>query len=219
MKKKLILIAVIITISTALFAQEQDRVTVSREKNVFVNPSDNEFMWKIGTGYARGPGKLGLDVSFNYVYNIDPVFTFGFEGDFFWINWKNKLEDINIGGGPGSVEASRNATTDLYTFPFFANAQVRLPFLRNKIYVEPAITIGLGYAFMFLSYSSEDKSGLNFYNGLALQGFGSIYYKIFEGSAVDFVFDIGYRYLPLTRKRIEIDMSGIIARIGVKVYI
>ena len=217
MKKKLILTTVIIAISTALFAQEQDRVTVPREKNVFVNPSDNEFMWKIGTSYAQGPGRFGLDISFNYVYNIDPVFTFGFEGDFFWINWKNKLEDINVGGG--SVGASRNATTNLYTFPFFANAQLRLPFLKSKIYVEPAATIGLGYAFMFLSYSSEDKSGLNFYSGLALQGFGSIYYKIFSGSAVDFVFDIGYRYLPLNRKGIEIDMSGIIARVGVKVYI
>ena len=206
MKSRLILTAIIITISTVLFAQEQNRK---------VNTSDKEFMLKIGTSYASDPSKFGLDVSFNYIYSIDPVFVFGFEGDFFWTNWKSSLEDINV----GDSAASKIAKTDLYTFPLFANAQVRLPFLRNKIHIEPALTIGLGYAIMFLNYSTDDDNGTKFYKGIALQGFASAYYKAFDRSAVDFVLDLGYRKLDLNKGKVGIDMSGFIARLGVKFYI
>jgi len=193
MKSRLMLTAVIIIISTILFAQEQGqyRTVLPREKNVFVNPSDNEFMIKAGTGYASDPGKFGLDISLNYLYNIDPVFVFGFEGDFFWIHWKSKLENINI----AATGASVNAKTDLYTLPFFANAQVRFPFLRNKIHVMPAATVGIGYAVMILDYTSDDSEGTKIYGGLALQGFASAYYRMYSESAVDFLFDIGYRRL------------------------
>ena len=216
MRSTLILTAIIISISATLFAQGyEDYKTEVPQRNVYVNPSKNEFMLKVGTGYAKDPGKFGLDVSLNYIYNIDPVFVFGFEGDFFWINWKSKLQDINIQGAGGSV----NAKTDLYTIPLFANAQVRLPFLRNKIYVEPAFTIGIGYAFMILDYSSDDNNGTKLYSGLALQGFASAYYKMLRESAVDFVLDLGYRRLPLDKGKTRIDMSGFIARLGVKFYI
>ncbi|MCL2154292.1 MAG: hypothetical protein FWH53_01370, partial [Leptospirales bacterium] len=91
MRSTLILTAIIISISATLFAQGyEDYKTEVPQRNVYVNPSKNEFMLKVGTGYAKDPGKFGLDVSLNYIYNIDPVFVFGFEGDFFWINWKSK---------------------------------------------------------------------------------------------------------------------------------
>ena len=210
MKNKLILIVIILTISIPLFAQEQEKIIVPREKNVFVNPSDNEFLWKVGPSYALGPSRFGLDVSFNYMYNLDPVFVFGFEGDLFWITRAKKLGEAD--NFPGAESKDK---TDLYAIPLFFNSQVRLPFLRNKIYVERAFTVGLGYAFML--YRRPGVTHL--YTGLALQGFASVYYKIFDGSAVDFVLDIGYRRLPLSRKGIEIDMSGFITRVGVRIFI
>lgn len=218
MKKIVIFITAFLLSSAMLYAQQAgtDKVVIPREKNVFTNPSDNEFIGKIGTGYAADPDKFGLDVSLNYIYNIDPVFVFGLEGDFFWIKWENKLEDVNAGG---SANGSRTAQTDLYTFPFFANATVRLPFLREKIYVEPSFTIGLGYAFMILDYSSDGESDTDFYSDFAWQAFGSISYKIFDRSAVDFVVDLGYRDTTPEKDKVEIDMSGIIARIGVRMFI
>ena len=212
MKNKLILTLVIITISTALFAQgyEEYRPASTQTKNA----ANNEFMLKVGTSYAADPEKFGLDVSLNYMYNIDPFFVCGFEGDFFWVTWKRKVQDYDAGGAV--TGGSRNDKTDLYTFPFFANAQVRLPFLKNKIYIEPAFTIGIGYAFMILNYSSDDGNDTDLYRGLALQGFASAYYKISKESAVDFVLDLGYRRLALDKGRIGIDMSGFIARLGVK---
>lgn len=219
MKKNVIIIALLaLLLPAVLFAQEPgaDRILIPREKNVFTNPSDNEFMGKIGTGYAADPGKFGLDVSLNYIYNLDPVFVFGLEGDFFWIKWNNRLQDVNAGG---AASGSETAETNLYTFPFFANAQVRFPFLREKIYVEPSITAGLGYAFMILDYSSSEESGTDLYSGFAWQVYGSAAYRLHPSSAVDFVLDLGYRGLNPDKDNIEIDMSGVIARIGVRMYI
>lgn len=207
MKIKLYIILTLIFTSCILYAENTaaDKPSSSRE-----------FIGKLGLGYANDPGKSGLDLSLNYIFNIDPVFVFGFEGDFFWINWKNKLGDVNAGG---SANGSLTAETNLYTVPFFANAQVRLPFLKEKIYVEPSLTVGLGYSFMVLDYTSDADSGTDFYRGFAWQTYASFYYKIFQKSAVDFVLDLGYRNFSPEKGRIEIDMSGVFARIGVRMYI
>ena len=218
--KKIIsaLIFFVIASTSVLYAQGEgeNRILVQREKNVFVNPSDNEFMWKIGTGYASDPEKFGLDLSFNYIYNIDPFFVFGLEADFFWIKWSNTLGDVNAGG---SAQGSLKAETNLYTFPLFANAQVRLPMLRKKIYVEPFFTVGLGYSFMLLDYSSSGGDGTDLYSGFAWQVMASAAYKISDASAVDFVFDLGYRSIKPDKGNVEIDMSGAFFRAGVRFYI
>jgi opacity protein-like surface antigen len=210
--------AMVIAASSILFAQtlEDNKIVVQREKNVFVNPSDNEFIWKIGTGYASDPGKFGLDLSFNYIYNIDPFFVFGLEADFFWIKWSSTVGEVNPGG---SVTASEKADTNLYTFPLFANAQVRLPMLKKLLYVEPFFTIGLGYSFMILDYSSDEGDGTDFYSGFAWQIMTSAAYKISDASAVDFVFDLGYRSIKPDKGNVEIDMSGAFFRAGVRFYI
>ena len=218
MKKLSFILMLLFISSSILYAEEPGGVkaVVPREKNVFANPSDNEFIGKIGTGYASDPGKFGLDLSMNYFYNLDPVFVFGFEADCFWVNWNNKLKDVNAGGSAGG---SLTAQTDLLAFPVFANAQVRLPFLKPKIYVVPSFTIGLGYSLMVLNYSSDSENGTDLYHGFAWQTFGSIAYKISENSAVDFILDLGYRSLQPEKSGIVVDMSGFFARLGVKMYI
>lgn len=210
--------ALVIAASSILFAQtpEENKIVVKREKNVFVNPSDNEFIWKIGTGYASDPGKFGLDLSFNYIYNIDPFFVFGLEADFFWIKWSSTLGEVNAGG---NASGSEKADTNLYTFPLFANAQVRLPMLKKALYVEPFFTIGLGYSFMVLDYSSGEGDGTDFYSGFAWQIMTSAAYKISDASAVDFIFDLGYRSIKPDKGNVEIDMSGAFFRAGVRFYI
>lgn len=218
--KRIVLFAAVLILaaSSIISAQtiEDNKIVVKREKNIFVNPSDNEFMWKIGTGYASDPEKFGLDLSFNYIYNIDPYFVFGLEGDFFWIKWSNTLGEVNAGG---SASGSETADTNLYTVPLFANAQVRLPMLKKMLYVEPFFTIGLGYSFMILNYSSSAESGTDFYSGFAWQILASAAYKIADNSAVDFVFDLGYRSIKPDKGNVEIDMSGPVIRAGVRFFI
>lgn len=219
MKKIILTAALLALIIPSLLSAEEtatDKIVIPREKNVFTNPSDNEFIGKIGTGYASDPEKFGLDISLNYIYNLDPLFVFGLEADFFWIQWKNKLEDVNAGG---SASGSEKAETNLYTFPFFANAQIRLPFLKQKLHFEPAFTVGLGYSFMILDYTSDSKSDTDLYSGFAWQAYASAYYKLHPSSAVDFILDLGYRGIAPDRDNVEIDMSGLIARVGVRLYI
>ncbi len=197
-------------------ASADDKAVVVRERNVFVNPSDNEFIGKIGTGYASDPEQFGLDLSFNYVYNLDPYFVVGLEADFFWVSWENKLGDVTAGGG---TNASLKAETNMYTFPVFANAQLRLPFLRQKIYFEPFITVGLGYSFMVLDYTSDVEDGTDYFSGFAWQMIFSAAYRLPQGSAVDFLLDLGYRGMEPQKDNVEVDMSGPVLRLGVRIYI
>ncbi len=217
MKKSLFFLVALFISTAALYAEESDssKTTIPREKNVFTNPSDNEFIGKLGTSYAAKPGKFGMDLSLNYIFNIDPVFVFGLESDIFWIKWKTVVGEVNKGSANGDLTAN----TDLFTIPLFANAQVRLPFLKSKIYFEPAITVGLGYCFMILDYSSQSGNETDLYSGFAWQAFASAYYKIYQNSAVDFVLDLGYRGLSPEKDNYLFDMSGVIARLGVRIYI
>ena len=218
MKGKIFLLTLLLVTASASFRglYAEDKILIERERNVFVNPSDNEIMGKIGAGYAAGPDMLGLDLSFNYIYNLDPYFVVGFEADFFWVNWENTLGEANAGGG---VDATRKAETNLYNFPVFANAQVRLPGLREKIFFEPFITIGLGYSFMILDYTSDIKDGTDFYSGFAWQVIFTAAYRLSQRSAVDFLLDLGYRGNAPQKGDVEVDMSGPIARIGVRIFI
>jgi hypothetical protein len=217
MKKTFLILFTLLISFSALYAEETSapKTTIPREKNVFTNPSDNEFIGKLGGGYASKPGKFGLDLSLNYIFNIDPVFVFGLEADLFWVKWKNKIGDVN----KGAVNADVTANTDLYTFPFFANAQIRFPFLRSKIYMEPSLTVGLGYCMMILDYSTEDVSETDLYSGFAWQAFTSFSFKIYQNSAVDFVLDLGYRGLSPEKGTTSFDMSGFITRFGVKMFL
>ncbi|HPS57295.1 MAG TPA: hypothetical protein PK514_04255 [Spirochaetota bacterium] len=218
MKRLTMITGMIFMLCSGVYSQAvaDDKTVVVRETNVFVNPSDNEFIGKIGTGYASDPGMFGLDLSFNYVYNLDPYFVFGLEADFFWVSWENKLGDVTAGGG---TNASLKAETNMYTFPVFANAQVRLPFLRDKIFFEPFITVGLGYSFMILDYSSDVEDGTDFFSGFAWQVIFTAAYRLPRGSAVDFLLDLGYRGMEPEKDNVEIDMSGPVIRLGVRLYI
>ena len=201
MKNRLMLIAVITlsisTISTTLFAQSQGK---------------NEFIWKVGGGHASDIEKWGLDMSFNYMYNLDPIFVFGFEGDFFWtkaVQTKTTIDPIT------TIPEDRTSKADVYTFPFYFNGQLRFPFFGDRIY--PAATLGLGYAFTF--FSSTADTGKGAYGGMTLQGLGSLYFKIIDVSNAYFVFDAGYRHLPQSRNGKKVNMSGAIVRLGVKVFL
>ena len=218
MKRLTIITGMVLIFYAGAYSQTvaDDKTVVVREKNVFVNPSDNEFMGKIGTGYALDPERFGLDLSFNYIYNVDPYFVVGLEADFFWVSWENKLGDVTAGGG---TNASLKAETNMYTFPVFANAQVRLPFLRDKIFFEPFITVGLGYSFMILDYSSDVEDGTDFFSGFAWQVIFTAAYRLPRGSAVDFLLDLGYRGMEPEKGNVEINMSGPVMRLGVRVYI
>jgi hypothetical protein len=72
---------------------------------------------------------------------------------------------------------------------------------------------------MLLDYSTDDGDGTDLYSGFAWQVMSSAAYKISDASAVDFVFDLGYRSIKPDKKNVEIDMSGPFFRAGVRFYI
>ncbi|PKL38987.1 MAG: hypothetical protein CVV44_08955 [Spirochaetae bacterium HGW-Spirochaetae-1] len=182
---------------------------------------DREFVGKLGTSYAHDLESFGFDLSANYLFDIDPWFVAGFEADFFWIPWEKKL-----GTKDGTPPKEVVATTNTFAFPFFCNAQVRLPFLVDKIYVEPYITVGIGYSLMFLTYHRphfEDTDGttynkknvFGFYHGFTWQFLPGVSFKPSPKSNIKFVAELGYRGLSPGNADEKIVMSGLLMRVGV----
>ncbi len=136
----------------------------------------------------------------------------GLEADFFWLPWEKKL-----GTDPGPPAKEIVASTNAYAIPVYFNAQVRLPFLERKIRVEPYVTLGLGYSMMILTYNQPDRERdvTKFYHGFTWQLIPGVSFSPAMESRIRFIGEIGYRSLEVKNSHEKIDMSGILARLGV----
>jgi hypothetical protein len=222
MKKCITILFLTLSISAFTVTTYPNEVESSRG-----NHSRHEFVGKIGTSYGNDAEKFGLDVSLSYMYEVDPYFACGLGLDFFWINWSYKIGEEQIGALRGDVEVE----TDAYTLPVFANAQIRLPGLLSSIRLEPAVTVGLGYSVMFLNYNRPSyidfytaqqvskKDKLIVYGGFAWQVLASLAWRPSTDSAVNFIFDAGYRGLYPEKGSVQFDMSGVVIRLGVTIYL
>jgi hypothetical protein len=178
---------------------------------------------KIGTGYASDPDKFGWQLNFAYLADLDPFFALGFEPGFYWARWDRKISSSEVGDVPANVKADSNA----YIFPAMVDAQIRLPNLKNKLKVEPYITLGLGYSFMILNYTTpqyENTSGetvssdnkTKFFHGFTWQVMLGMAYDPGPSSKIKFIAELGYRGAKLKKGNLEIDMSGAVLNIGIR---
>ncbi len=180
-----------------------------------------EFIGKIGTSYANKLDNAGLDISVNYVYDFDPYFVAGFEGSFFWLPWEKTLGYDRTGEITKRIVANSNT----YSFPLFFNAQVRLPFLVEKIYVKPFFNIGIGYTGMILTYDSPEindgteiypeESVTDFYHGFSWQLLAGVNFKPAPSSNIEFTGEFGYRSINTKKSNQSVDLSGLLLRFGV----
>lgn len=183
---------------------------------------ERDIQGKIGTGYASDPAKFGLDLNFQYNWVLDPYFAVGFDSGLYWIRWDQKIGEKNV---PPTVDVK--ADSNAYMVPVIADAQIRLPVLKDKIYLTPYATIGLGYSFMLLTYSqptftdsatgeSYDKEQIyKFFSGLTWQLLGGAGYQ-FRNSRVEFFGEAGYRNAKLKSGDLELDMTGFVFRLGAR---
>jgi len=184
---------------------------------------EKEIQGRIGTGYATDPSRFGLDLAFQHTWKLDPYFVMGPEVGFFWIQWDRKIGTETVGAATVDVKADTNS----YVIPAFMNAQLRLPVMKKYIYVEPFLTVGLGWGFMILHYSQpeftdaatgknyEDEKVTKFFHGFSWQLiFGAAFQP--EGSKVGFLGELGYRGMKLEYDNNEVDMSGFMVRLGVR---
>ncbi len=186
--------------------------------------ANTELNGALGTSYASDPSKYGFDLSLRYSWLLDPYFVTGIESGFVWVRWDRKIGVKQ----EGTVFVDVKADTNAYIVPMMFNAQVRLPNLKDKLYVTPFITIGLGYSFMILHYSQPDFTDSNtgksytadsitkLFSGLSWELFFGASLKPAADSKVDFYAEAGYRSLPLKSGDLELDMSGLVIRLGVR---
>jgi len=207
MKRMLVLLTLLAMASIAmpLFAVERD------------------IQGKLGTGYSSDPAKFGLDLNFQYNWVLDPYFAVGLDSGLYWIRWDRKIGTKDSGG----VDVDVKADSNVYMLPVIADAQIRLPVLKDIIFITPYATIGMGYSFMLLTYSQPDfqdsvtgknydkKREYKFFTGLTWQLLAGAGYQ-FKNSKVEFFAEAGYRSAKLKSGDLELDMSGLVMRIGAK---
>lgn len=186
---------------------------------------EKEIIGKIGTAYAFDPSRFGLDINFQYNWVLDPYFVLGPETGFYWITWNNKIGTEET--TPNNTSAVK-ADSDAYMIPVILDAQLRLPNLKKYIYVTPYAIVGMGYSFMFLHYSqpnfTDSQSGkvynkdkiTKFYSGFTWQLIIGTALKPGSESGIEFLAEFGYRYAKLKSGDIQLDMSGILIRVGVR---
>lgn len=179
-----------------------------------------ELNGKVGTALADEPDKFGLDGSFQYMIAFDPYFVTGPEVGVAWFKWDRNIGSTNELGLPGHVKADTNS----YMFPMMWNAQIRLHNLLDSIRIMPYLTGGVGYGCMWLHYSEprvypytvyDGESATRFYQGFVWQVLGGIAVKPGQDSNIRFFLEAGYRGAKLKRGSTEINMSGLLAHIGV----
>ncbi len=181
---------------------------------------------KIGTSYATDAEKFGLQLNFAFFNELDPYFVIGVEPGIYWLKWDRKVDTKK----QGLITADVKSDTNIYMIPVLADAQIRLPNLKEKINFLPHLTIGLGYSIMiydsnqpeYVDYSTgtpvtkraEEKTKL--YSGFTWQMLAGGTFKPGQESKVEFLFELGYRGAKLKKGSLEVDMSGFIINFGVR---
>jgi hypothetical protein len=187
---------------------------------------------KIGT-FVPAASDAGLIVGFEGGRSVDPVFSYGWSIDWYHKNYVDKqlVSDFDryYGVSGGSLNELR-AETNLHDLPVMANMTVKFPVAPfTKVY----ITGGLGAEVLIINYNNfenpdEDDMHAAFDFNWRL-GTGMIYEA---GRFTDLLFELTYhssqpsweyevedhsRSYKRTFER-SFDMSGLMARVGVKFY-
>ncbi|HEY1407239.1 MAG TPA: outer membrane beta-barrel protein [Spirochaetota bacterium] len=206
MKRIYLSIVVLLCSSSAVFA-------FGEQKNIDV---------KITGGYASYPDRPGFGMTADYQWVLDPFFSTGLETGFFWVSWKENRGKALV----GQSNANLKATTNAFSIPVLAIAQVRLQNIKEKLNILPYATIGLGYSFMPISYSDPSYTDSNgtehrsqklnqLYHGFTWELIaGAAYSPV--GSKIDFFGEFGYIGSNLSRGNLDIDMSRYVISAGVR---
>lgn len=184
--------------------------------------AEKSFDGKIGGGYAFDPEHLGLNLEMTYLWNLDPYFAAGLQTGLFWVKWEETRGKTNIGATPTDVKASTNA----YSVPLLAIAQLRLPNVKEKLNILPYLSVGLGYSAMYIAYSDPayTDSALNYHpSEKEKKLFGGFTWETVIGAAysptgskIDFLLETGYVGSKLSHGTNSVNMSRFIANAGVR---
>ena len=143
---------------------------------------------------------------------------------FTWFNWDKGL---GIYKKDGNLTSELKTTVNGYMFPILAGAKIKIADAKESIGIVPYLTVGACYTWMNYSWSTpaydttdtvsvhvEKQSGSSLYKGftwIALAGFN---YQ-FPDTNMALVVEAGYRGAKLKDEDdFELDMSGIVANIG-----
>ncbi|MBN1500241.1 MAG: outer membrane beta-barrel protein [Spirochaetes bacterium] len=178
---------------------------------------DKNIDGKIGTAYASGPQKMGLDVELDYFYELDPFFAIGASTGMFWLQWSKKLSSEEASST--NLNLSKEETFNAFMIPFLAQAQVRLPNFKESIGITPYFGGGLGFSMMSYSYFNGEKDVVDWFSGFTWIINAGVAYSPSASSNIEFLGQLGYRGAKLNMEDRTADMSGVGFFAGVRYLI
>lgn len=188
----------ILTVFTAV-------VTLFAASSLFAYESS--FNARIGTSYPKAAETLAFDSALSYHLGLDKYFALGLESGFNWVSWEVKQGDAVV----GNINASKTQNSNLYTVPAMANAIVRID-QGDMMPVMPYFVAGAGWAWTYYDHPDVD----NWYNGFTWQSLAGVAFKLGPDSNMKVTAEIGYRGSKVKDGDYTVDMSGIVAHVGVR---
>lgn len=186
---------------------------------------EGNFDVKLGTSYHQESEKWGFQTGLQYFAVLDKFFAIGLGTGFDWNKWDRVLgtEEIQDLG-----TAVKKASTNAFSIPVMALAQIRLDSVDQMYGFLPYVTGGAGYGFMFLKYNQPEylsattgltipaKSKVDFYSGLCWEVNGGVAISPSSDSYIKFLIEGGYSGFYPSKDDLEINMSGFKASVGVR---
>ena len=178
---------------------------------------------KVGGAYATDQEAGGFNSALEAGVGVNPYFELLAMPGFTWFNWDKDMGDKEY-VGPG-ITSVKKSSVNAYMFPVLAAAKIKIADAKESIGIIPYLTVGAGYTWMRYAWETpahndetntliEKQSGTLYFKGftwLALAGFS---YQ-FPDTNMSMVLEAGYRGAKLKKGDAEVDMSGIVANVGV----
>ena len=179
---------------------------------------------KVGGAYATDQEAGGFNSALEAGVGINPYFELLAMPGFTWFNWDKGL---GIYKQEGTLTSELKQSVNGYMFPVLAGAKIRIADAKESIGIVPYLTVGAGYTWMNYSYetpayttpapasiSVEKESGSSYFKGFTWMALAGFNYQ-FPDTNMSMVLEAGYRGAKLKKGDYEVDMSGIVANIGV----
>ncbi|RME87880.1 MAG: hypothetical protein D6767_11130 [Candidatus Hydrogenedentota bacterium] len=179
---------------------------------VTLHAAESTFDIKAGASKAKAPDKWGFDAALSYNYGVDRFLALGLEPQFQWLNYDavvGTTTDLNTGVTTNVVKK-----INVYSLPYLLSLRLRFP---NESMIEPHLVVGAGYGW---TWSVGDTTTQ--YSGLAWQVVGGAAIALGGGgewgstSSIKILLEVGYRGYKPSKDSVEIDMSGLMTRVGIR---
>ena len=166
----------------------------------------------LGISYPSEPDSVAFDSSVFFDYSANKFFSIGIESGFGWVKKDLDTNDTAI----GDITLTEAKTINYYSIPLLAVITISIPIGEYDSPLVPYISGGAGYSWTIYD-GLEDSYTFSGFTWQVVAGFN--YDLGYEANGMKIFVEAGWRGTQIEDEiegtNYELDMSGVIARLGV----